>query len=100
MEVAVGNWSWYGGEPIVDFEHILDEPYTDINGNGRYDNGIDGFVRSGNPAINQDLNYNGKHDGLETPPAEWDGNLPFDDIDGNGDIRVSTGELPIDSLAK
>ncbi|MBK7142560.1 MAG: hypothetical protein IPH75_10815 [bacterium] len=99
-EITAVAWSRSGWEPIVDFEHILDEPYTDLNGNGKYDNGIDGFVRSSNSAINQDLNYNGKHDGLETPPSEWDGYLPFDDIDGNGEIRVSTAELPRDSLAK
>lgn len=75
-------------EPYLMEEAIIGEPYTDMNGNGQYDNGIDGFVRTSNPATNQDLNYNGQHDGPENMwPCSWYPPIPFDDLDGNGVCR-------------
>lgn len=71
------------------WEKNFGEPFTDMNGNGVYDRGVDVFVRSSNPEINQDLNYNGRYD---PPDGYWDG-TPFDDLDNNGICRQ---EFPYD----
>lgn len=68
-------------EPYIDGDRILGEPYTDVNLNGYYDAGIDIFVMSNDPAINQDLNYNSAYDG---PTGDWSPGLPFEDLNGNG----------------
>jgi outer membrane receptor protein involved in Fe transport len=68
-------------EPYVDGDSIIGEPFTDVNRNGVYDFGIDIFVMSPNPAINQDLNHNGQYDG---PSGPWDPTLPYLDRNGNG----------------
>ncbi len=68
-------------EPFLTTERLFGEPFTDNNGNGVYDEGVDGFVISVVSGINQDINHNGKYDG---PDASWTPGMPFDDIDGNG----------------
>lgn len=81
-------------EPFLEDEAVIGEPYTDVNGNGRYDNGVDTFVRSSDPSINQDLNYNGRHDGPENIfYYNWDSSVPWDDLDGNGTMRIPTGNM-------
>ena len=89
----VVRWSgWDRTEPFLTTEKILGEPFTDNNSNGVYDEGIDGFTISTDPARNQDLNHNGKYDG---PDSEWTPGIPFDDIDGNGIPRnEGNGYLP------
>jgi hypothetical protein len=89
----VVRWSgWDRTEPFLNTEKIIGEPFTDNNGNGVYDAGVDGFVISTDPARNQDLNHNGKYDG---PNSEWTPGIPFDDIDGNGLPRnEGNGFLP------
>jgi len=78
----VVRWSgWDRVEPFLTTEKIIGEPFTDVNGNGVYDQGIDGFIISTDPARNQDLNHNGSYDG---PNSTWTPGIPFDDIDGNG----------------
>jgi hypothetical protein len=79
-------------EPFIRTEKIIGEPFTDRNGNGVYDPGVDLFVFSTDPAKNQDLNHNGKYDG---PDSYWTPGVPFDDIDGNGFPREKDdGFLP------
>ena len=79
-------------EPFIDGDSIRGEPYTDINANGRYDNGVDGFIRSSDKTINQDLNYNGKHDGPEnTSPFQWEPSIPYFDRNGNGIFDLPNG---------
>ncbi len=68
-------------EPYVDGDIKLGEPFTDVNLNGIYDQGIDIFVLSPQPALNMDLNYNSKYDGPNDP---WSPGLPFKDLNGNG----------------
>lgn len=71
-------------EYVINWETSLGEPFTDINGNGIYDQLIDSFVKVLDPAINQDLNRNNRYDG---PGDPWEPGIPFDDIDGNGEFR-------------
>ncbi len=79
-------------ETFIDGDSIRGEPYTDINGNGVYDNGVDGFIRSSDPSINQDLNYNGRHDGPEnTLPFQWESSIPYYDRNGNGIFDLPNG---------
>ncbi len=66
-------------EPLVNWEQSLGEPFTDSNGNGVYDPGVDSF---------QDLNNNEVYDGPDDP---WTEGIPFDDIDGNGEFREDPG---------
>jgi outer membrane receptor protein involved in Fe transport len=68
-------------EPYLDGDRILGEPFTDVNLNGFYDQGIDIFVASNDPVLNQDLNYNSRYDGPNDP---WSPGLPFEDLNGNG----------------
>lgn len=68
-------------EVYFDGDVVLGEPFTDVNGNGFYDRGIDIFVKSADPTINQDLNYNGEHDGPNDP---WEPGVPFLDRNNNG----------------
>lgn len=85
-------------ETFIDGDSILGEPFTDVNGNGIYDPGIDIFVRSPNEAVNQDLNYNGQYDG---PLSQWDPKIPYIDRNGNGvydpkNFRYDPGEPFVD----
>ena len=78
-------------EPYTDGDSILGEPYTDLNKNGRYDPGIDLFVKSVDPS-NQDLNRNGKHDGPENLQSfEWSPGIPYIDRNDNGIYDVPNG---------
>ena len=70
-----GDW-----EPFVDGDSIIGEPFIDMNGNGVYDLGIDGFIISLGEG-NMDLNHNGRHDGPYDP---YTVGTPFDDYDHDG----------------
>lgn len=70
-----------GTEWYLACENSLGEPFTDVNGNGVYDPGIDIFVMSVGPD-NMDYNNNGKHDGPNDP---WEPGIPFDDHNGDGE---------------
>jgi hypothetical protein len=81
-------------EPFLEEEAIIGEPFTDMNGNGQFDVGIDQFLRTYDPLTNQDLNYNGAHDGPENMSwYDWEPGIPFDDLDGNGTLRPLTGNM-------
>jgi hypothetical protein len=67
-------------EPLVNWEQSLGEPFTDNNGNGVYDAGVDTY---------QDINNNDAYDG---PGDPWTPGIPFDDIDGNGEFREDPGD--------
>ncbi len=67
-------------EPYIDGDSVIGEPFTDVNGNGVYDQGIDIFIRSVG-ADNQDLNHDGRHNG---PGDPWEPGIPFVDRNGNG----------------
>jgi len=75
-------------EPLVNWEQSLGEPFTDINGDGIYEQGVDSFTISEDPNLNQDLNHNDQYDGPDDP---WTEGIPFDDIDGNGEFRPDPG---------
>ncbi|MFH2055780.1 MAG: TonB-dependent receptor, partial [bacterium] len=75
-------------EPFVDGDRILGEPFTDVNMNGYYDEGIDIFTRSDDPRINQDLNYNSGYDG---PTGAWSPGTPFEDLNGDGLYSAPNG---------
>ncbi|MBU0985171.1 MAG: TonB-dependent receptor [candidate division Zixibacteria bacterium] len=68
-------------EPYVDGDSIIGEPFTDLNANGVYDEGIDIFVQGPTTPPNMDLNHNGKYDGPQDP---WSPPVPFEDRNGNG----------------
>ena len=68
-------------EPYVDGDSSLGEPFTDVNRNGVYDPGIDIFIMSADPKINQDLNHDGAYNG---PSDRWEAGIPFIDRNGNG----------------
>ncbi|MDX9859039.1 MAG: hypothetical protein RBT76_14730 [candidate division Zixibacteria bacterium] len=73
---------WLPGiEDFIDGDLNLGEPFFDLNGNGVYDRGIDVFVMSPDPSINQDVNHSGVYDG---PESYWEPPIPWDDINGNG----------------
>jgi len=67
-------------EPYEDGDINLGEPFTDVNGNGRYDDGIDIFVMSSG-SDNQDLDRNS---GYTSPIDPWVPGIPFIDRNGNG----------------
>ncbi len=67
-------------EPYVDGDSIVGEPFEDINGNNRYDLGIDLFIMSVDDD-NMDYNDNGKHDG---PGDNWEPGIPYLDRNHNG----------------
>ena len=68
-------------EPYIDGDRVIGEPFTDVNFNGVYDAGIDKFVKDADPAVNQDLNHNGKYDGPNDP---WEPGIPYEDRNVNG----------------
>jgi len=84
LTFAVLSYLKFFPEPVVNWEKSLGEPFTDINGNGVYDPGIDEFIMCLDIDSNQDLNRNNKYDGPDDP---WQPGIPFDDIDGNGVFR-------------
>lgn len=71
-------------EPVMNWEQSLGEPFTDVNGNGVYDIGIDGFIMSGD-ATNMDLDHNSRYTG---PDETWQAPIPFDDINGDSEYRM------------
>lgn len=75
-------------EPYMDGDYVLGEPYTDVNLNGVYDEGIDFWFSSNYPERNQDLNYNSHYDG---PGSVWSSGLPFKDLNGNGVYDAPNG---------
>ncbi len=85
-------------EPYEDGDINLGEPFTDINNNGFYDEGIDIFVMSAG-SDNQDLDRNSAY----TSPYEvWVPGIPFIDRNGNGlydmpNFKYDPGEKFTDS---
>jgi len=76
-------------ESYIWYEYIIGEPFTDINGNGVYDRGIDIFIRT-TGEDNDDINHNGLYDGpcnICLDYCNLTEGVPFDDIDGNGELR-------------
>lgn len=69
------------GEPFLDGDLVLGEPFTDVNLNGVYDAGIDIFIMAVDPNMNQDLNRNSRYD---APTDAWLPGTPFTDLNGNG----------------
>lgn len=69
-------------EPFIDGDSVIGEPFFDLNANGRYEPGIDVFVKApkGDPE-NQDLNKDGLYNGPESP---WSPGIPYYDRNGNG----------------
>jgi outer membrane receptor protein involved in Fe transport len=69
-------------EPYIDGDSSLGEPFTDINGNGVYDPGVDRFVTALNTPPNQDFNRDNKYTG----PGRyyWEPGIPYIDYNGNG----------------
>lgn len=70
---------------VLNWEESFGEPFTDMNGNGVYDEGTDSFFIDWDSPDNQDLDYDSLYTG--TDPADWSPGIPFDDIDGNGYLR-------------
>ncbi|UCD93394.1 MAG: TonB-dependent receptor [Candidatus Zixiibacteriota bacterium] len=78
-------------EPYEDGDVSLGEPFTDVNGNGLYNAGIDVFIMSAG-ADNQDLDRNSRytypayHYQLQNPPPwdNWVPGIPYIDRNGNG----------------
>jgi len=68
-------------EPYIDGDQSLGEPFTDVNRNGVYDEGVDKFVTALSPVNNQDLNRNNRYDG---PNEAWQPGIPYIDYNGNG----------------
>lgn len=79
-------------EPYIDGDSVIGEPFTDLNANNRYDEGVDGFEYSTDESINQDLNHNGKYDGPLTP---WTPGIPFFDRNGNHLFDARNGQFDI-----
>ena len=81
-------------EPYIDGDQSLGEPFTDVNNNGVYDEGIDIFIMSDIVGVNQDLDRSSDY----TAPYEtWQAGIPFLDRNGNGiydepNYRYDAGE--------
>lgn len=78
---------WGKTEPFLNYEKNLGEPFTDLNGNGVYDPGIDLFIRSLD-STNQDLNRDGFHNDSSDL---WLPGVPFDDVNGDGEFLYDPG---------
>jgi outer membrane receptor protein involved in Fe transport len=81
-------------ESFIDGDVVLGEPFTDVDGDGVYSRGIDIFILSPDPAINQDLNRNSEYDGPSDP---WSPGIPYEDRNRNGvydapNFRYDPGE--------
>ncbi|KPJ65066.1 hypothetical protein AMJ44_11130 [candidate division WOR-1 bacterium DG_54_3] len=77
------NWTWEVvayevQEEFVDGDSSLGEPFTDVNGNGRYD--------FGEPY--DDVNINGRYDGPNDP---WLPGTPYADRNSNGQYDAPNG---------
>ncbi len=79
-------------EPYRDGDVNLGEPFVDVNLNGVFDQGIDVFICSPNPATNMDLNHNSKYDSSFDP---WSPGMPFKDLNGNGLYDPANGSYDI-----
>ena len=77
-------------EPYTDGDILLGEPFTDINKNGVYDEGIDIF----NP-LTDDLNGSGIYDGPNSDPCaglqHCSTAIPYVDLNHNGEYDESNG---------
>ena len=72
-------------EPYVDGDYVVGEPFTDVNHNDVYDRGVDIFVMDVDPAINNDLNHNGRYDGpCYGSNCSWEPGIPYVDRNRNG----------------
>ncbi len=67
-------------ESYLDGDISLGEPFTDVNNNGFYDEGIDIFVMSPDSLTNQDLDRNSRY---TSPFDQWSPGIPFIDRNGN-----------------
>lgn len=67
-------------EPYEDGDINLGEPFTDVNNNGYYEEGIDVFVMSSDTTINQDLDRNSRY---TSPYEPWVPGIPFVDRNNN-----------------
>jgi outer membrane receptor protein involved in Fe transport len=65
------------------------EPFVDVNQNGVFDRGIDRFIISTDPTINQDLNFNSVYDGPDDPATELPGT--YIDLNRNGRFDYPNG---------
>ena len=100
--LEIGNeWTWQVHsrdsipEPYRDGDSCLGEPFTDVNGNGMYDLGIDIFISDCGSPLNQDFNCNGGWDGPDdcnqTSPGigafvDFDGDSVFDEMNYQYDL--------------
>ncbi|MCJ7508232.1 MAG: hypothetical protein MUO85_05810, partial [candidate division Zixibacteria bacterium] len=104
------EWTWQVHsrdsipEPYKDGDSCLGEPFTDVDGDGLFEEGIDTFIVCGSPdepcPENQDLNYNGGRDGPDMC-GQIDDYVPFVDFDGdnifdNPDGQYNNGEPYLD----
>jgi outer membrane receptor protein involved in Fe transport len=76
-------------EPYTDGDANIGEPFVDVNENGVFDAGIDRFVISTDPTVNQDLNFNSVYDGPEQFPTFIPGT--YVDLNRNGRYDFANG---------
>lgn len=79
-------------EPFIDGDSIVGERFVDFNGNGTYEEGVDMFIMSTDPATNMDVNHNGKYDG---PDDVWQIGIPYIDRNGNGMYDPPNGRYDV-----
>jgi hypothetical protein len=94
------EWTWQVHsrdsipEPYKDGDSCLGEPFTDMDSDGIYTQGVDIFIVCGTPdepcPANQDLNFNGGYDGPDM--CDEVPHVPFVDLDGNGVYDRSNGK--------
>jgi outer membrane receptor protein involved in Fe transport len=104
-------------EPFTDGDINVGEPFVDVNQNGVYDSGIDRFIISTDPTVNQDLNFNSVYDGpgdvptfipgtyvdlnrngrYDFPNGIYDQGEPYVDLDNNGDFTPSDNFFDLDT---
>jgi len=72
----LNNINQHVEEPYIDGDSVIGEPFSDLNRNGVFDEGIDR-----QDLLTQDLNVNGIYDG---PNSIWSPGIPFIDRNGNG----------------
>jgi hypothetical protein len=75
-------------ERYIDGDSSLGEPFTDVNGNGVYDEGTDIFIITNGPD-NMDLNLNGRYD---SPADPWEPGFPYIDRNMNGGYDLPNGQ--------
>jgi len=79
-------------EPYIDGDIIVGEPFTDVNGNGEYDDGIDGFIMSVGDD-NQDLNHDGRCNSWNnTEPYQWNPLIPWEDLNADGEFTLPNSQ--------